>query len=74
MPWLQAKPGLKQDRERKAMLAIIGGTGLSRLDCFESAGQDSIVTPFADEAVSIHVYMRGLTPLAFFTRHCRARV
>ena len=51
------------------MLSIRGGTGLSRLDCFESAGQESIVTPFADEAVSINLYKHGVTTLAFLPRH-----
>jgi 5'-deoxy-5'-methylthioadenosine phosphorylase len=51
------------------MLAIIGGTGLSRIDCFEAVGEQSIATPFTDEDVNIGLYQYRNKRLAFLPRH-----
>lgn len=51
------------------MLAIIGGTGLNSIDCFESVGHENIMTPYADKPVSISLFKSGDTTLAFLPRH-----
>jgi 5'-methylthioinosine phosphorylase len=51
------------------MLAIIGGTGLTSLDCFESAGYENVMTPYADEPISIRLFRVGNSSVAFLPRH-----
>ena len=51
------------------MLAIIGGTGLTSIDYFESVGCENVITPFADEPISVSFFRSGEIPLAFLPRH-----
>ncbi|MFT4886330.1 MAG: 5'-methylthioinosine phosphorylase [Pseudohongiellaceae bacterium] len=51
------------------MLAIIGGTGLTSIDCFESAGCKSVITPYADEPISISLFRVADSSVAFLPRH-----
>jgi 5'-methylthioinosine phosphorylase len=53
----------------KKMLAIIGGTGLNSIDCFESAGYEQVMTPYADKPISIGLFKSGDTSVAFLPRH-----
>lgn len=51
------------------MLAIIGGTGLTSIDCFESVGYENVMTPFADKPISISLFRSGESTVAFLPRH-----
>lgn len=51
------------------MLAIIGGTGLSRLEGFEDAHKQSIETPYSDTAVEVKLCSFNGNELLFLPRH-----
>ena len=51
------------------MLAIIGGTGLSELDCFESLGSELIPTPYSKQDVRVLLCQHHLQKFAFLPRH-----
>lgn len=51
------------------MLAIIGGTGLTSIDCFESVGYENVMTPYADKPISISLFRSGESTVAFLPRH-----
>lgn len=51
------------------MLGIIGGTGLSGIDCFESVGEESIPTPYSNHDVPVALCRHGAQKLAFLPRH-----
>lgn len=51
------------------MLAIIGGTGLANLDCFEQSAVDAIKTPFTDSKVKVRRFTSGQQEFAFLPRH-----
>lgn len=51
------------------MLAIIGGTGLTSIDCFESVGHENIMTPYVDKPISISLFRSGDSSVAFLPRH-----
>lgn len=56
------------------MLAIIGGTGLSQIDCFNVAGEDLVQTPYADAAVAVTRLQHDGQTLMFLPRHGRGHV
>ena len=51
------------------MLAIIGGTGLSRIEEFQSGGFKRVSTPFSDKRVIVELYNFGDKKIAFLPRH-----
>lgn len=51
------------------MLAIIGGTGLSRMDFFTATGTRKVRTPYSDKPVSVEMFMVDDQPVAFLPRH-----
>lgn len=51
------------------MLAIIGGTGLAALDCFEAIGFENVMTPYADQPVLVSLLRAENSTLAFLPRH-----
>lgn len=51
------------------MLAIIGGTGLSRLTGFTVTGSQSVDTPYADTALEVTKLDLDGTPFLFLPRH-----
>ena len=51
------------------MLAGIGGTGLSKINGFEPAGQERVATPFCSEKIEIDLLQRNGCKLAFLLRH-----
>ena len=51
------------------MLAIMGGTGLSKLDGFKSCGQEQCSTPFSAEPVVIELCEFAGVTVAFLPRH-----
>ena len=51
------------------MLAIIGGTGLSKLDGFETRARQKCKTRFSSEAVVIELCERAGVTVAFLPRH-----
>lgn len=51
------------------MLAIIGGTGLSELDCFESVDSKAIQTPFDLADVVVDLCRHEGVEIAFLPRH-----
>lgn len=51
------------------MLAIIGGTGLSELECFERSAVDSIKTPFARSKVKVARFLSDGKEFFFLPRH-----
>lgn len=56
------------------MLAIIGGTGLSQIDCFEPVGEEIIDTPFSKKGVAVGIFQNEHTRLAFLPRHGKDHV
>ena len=51
------------------MLAIIGGTGLSRLGFLESDGSQDVLTPYSETPVQVELFTIAGKPLAFLPRH-----
>lgn len=51
------------------MLAIVGGTGLSRLSSFSSCGVKEIATPFADAPIVVQLFAVDGERFAFLPRH-----
>jgi 5'-methylthioinosine phosphorylase len=51
------------------VLAIIGGSGLSKLDILEGVGNASYVTPYGDDKVDILQGVLAQLPVAFLPRH-----
>ena len=51
------------------MLAIIGGTGLSQIEVFKSAGCKRVITPFSDKRVVVELYQFENQTFAFLPRH-----
>jgi len=51
------------------MLAIVGGTGLSRLSSFTSQGVKEIATPYADAPVVVELFAAAGETFAFLPRH-----
>lgn len=56
------------------MLAIIGGTGLSQIDCFKAIGDELVQTPYAETEVCIHRLRHGTSELVFLPRHGKGHV
>lgn len=52
-----------------AMLAVIGGTGLSSLNGFSDPQSVSMATPFADAEVQVEKFIVHGEPLVFIARH-----
>lgn len=53
------------------MLAIIGGTGLSQMAEFKSAGLQRVATPYSRKRVQVELFQTGDSKLAFLPRHGR---
>lgn len=51
------------------MLAIIGGTGLTRIDCFDSIGVEALTTPYGKEEVCMTLFRQEANRLVFLPRH-----
>lgn len=51
------------------MLGIIGGTGLTELDCFESLGEELIPTPYSRQDVRVVLCKQHMQKFAFLPRH-----
>ena len=51
------------------MLAIIGGTGLSKIACFEAAGQETVSTPYSGDAVVVSRFRHEGRAVLFVPRH-----
>ena len=51
------------------MLAIIGGTGLSRLEFLEPDGRREVATPYSDKPVQVELFAFEGRSLAFLPRH-----
>ena len=51
------------------MLAIIGGTGLSKIDCFEMIGIEEVPTPYSAHDVPVTLCRHETHKLAFLPRH-----
>ncbi|MBL4820915.1 MAG: S-methyl-5'-thioinosine phosphorylase [Gammaproteobacteria bacterium] len=56
------------------MLAIIGGSGLSRLDILQDTALEKVTTPFSESAVEILTGSIGEQKLAFLPRHGKTHV
>ena len=52
-----------------AMLAIIGGTGLTKLSGFEQVGVETVATPYADDAVDLLRFRFEEREFFFLPRH-----
>lgn len=53
------------------MLGIIGGTGLSEIDCFQSLGEECIPTPYSKQDVRVVLCQYQTQKFAFLPRHGR---
>ena len=51
------------------MLAIIGGTGLSKIETFQHAGFKRVLTPYSDKRIIIELYKHEGKKIAFLPRH-----
>ncbi len=56
------------------MLAIIGGTGLSRIDCFEPVGEEIVETPYSKHGVTVGIFQIESARLALLPRHGKDQV
>ena len=56
------------------MLAIIGGTGLSRIDCFEPDGEEIVDTPYSKHGVTVGIFQIESARLAMLPRHGKDQV
>ncbi|MDP6651357.1 MAG: S-methyl-5'-thioinosine phosphorylase [Gammaproteobacteria bacterium] len=56
------------------MLAVIGGTGLSEVNGFESVGRKRIYTPYAEKRVWVELLQYRNNTLAFLPRHGKNHV
>ncbi|MDD9891359.1 MAG: S-methyl-5'-thioinosine phosphorylase [Gammaproteobacteria bacterium] len=56
------------------MLAIIGGTGLSQIEGFKSAGFKRVATPFSEKRVAVELLQQGSQIIAFLPRHGKNHV
>lgn len=51
------------------MLAIIGGTGLTSIGCFDQLGFENVMTPYATLPVTVLLYSYEQKTVAFLPRH-----
>ncbi len=56
------------------MLAIIGGTGLSQIEGFKSAGFKRVATPYSEKRLPVSLLQHGSQTVAFLPRHGKNHV